>query len=337
MYSLLGNGNTDIESLIDKTVTKIPMKLPRNKWLRLLFRLYPFKILRRINKIDKINIIHLLSTEYSMVNILAKLQKNYNVIYTVHNLIPHQQKGQKNVTLYLKYINFAMKKCHKICSNLCTCSYGQLKQLKIMYPRKKVFFHSLPNQVSEITKNGELICPELIETKEYILFFGRVDVYKGIEVLYKAFLNSKLKTKLVVAGKSCTGYNPFENFKNTENVIFINRFIEIEEIRYLFENAKCVVYPYISITQSGILSFPYYFGVPVITSSLSYFKEQIIDRKSGLIFETGNADDLAKKLEMIFNGSVDLEKMKNEGKKQFEHLFGEKRLAKELGEIFDVL
>ncbi|MDR3002302.1 MAG: glycosyltransferase [Fibromonadaceae bacterium] len=330
MYSLLNDDND-----LDKAITKIPIELPKNKWLRLLFRIYPFKILNEINKIKNIDIIHLLSTEYAMANILGRLQKKHNVIYTVHDLIPHQQKGQKNVTLYLKYINFAMAKCHRICNNLCTCSLEQLKQLKTMYPQKKVFFHSMPNFITEITKKGNLICPELTGVKDYILFFGRVDAYKGIEILHKAFLSSKLKAKLVVAGKPVVNYNPFESSKKTEDVIFIDRFIETEEIKSLFENAKCVVYPYISITQSGVLSFPYYFGIPVIASGLSYFKDQIIDEKTGWLFETGNADDLAKKMQIAFNSLVDLEKMKLAQKEQFEILFGEEKLAIELKEVYN--
>ena len=43
----------------------------------------------------------------------------------------------------------------------------------------------------------------------------------------------------------------------------INRYIKDSEVAYLYQHAQCVVYPYISATQSGVLSLAFYYQTPV--------------------------------------------------------------------------
>jgi glycosyltransferase involved in cell wall biosynthesis len=326
--------NRIIESQISAKAKTIPFCLPKNKYFRLLFRFYPRSLLKNILvtvRENSIDFVHFLVVDYSAANILQSMQKRVPTIWTVHDLVPHE--GNKG--LYSKFIEWGVNKCIRTSNMLGTCSHEQQESLKKTYPQKQIFYFPMPSFVDKDIQNGNSLCPELSSESGYILFFGRILLYKGVEILHKAWLQSGLsgKAKLVIAGKS--NYDPFENQELNKNLIFINRRIEPSEIRSLFENAKCVVYPYISITQSGVLSFPYYFGVPAITSDLDYFKREIVNGKTGLLFKNGDANDLAKKLMSIFDGSVDLEKMKIAGKEQFENLFGEERLSMELKKIYE--
>jgi glycosyltransferase involved in cell wall biosynthesis len=326
--------NCIIENRISAKTKTIPFYLPKNKYLRLLFRFYSYSLLKNILKTvheNSIDLVHFLAVDYSVANILQNIQKQVPTIWTVHDLVQHE--GNKG--LYSKFIKSGVNKCIKISSMLSTCSHEQQINLKKLYPKKRIFYFPLPSQIHDDIQKGSSVCPELSLEFGYILFFGRILLYKGVEILHKAWLQSGLsdKVKLVLAGKS--NYNLFENQELNKNLIFINRRIEPSEIRSLFENAKCVVYPYISITQSGVLSFPYYFGVPAITSDLDYFKREIVDGKTGLLFKNRDENDLAKKLISIFDGSVDLEKIKIAGKEQYENLFGEERLFMELKNIYE--
>lgn len=62
-------------------------------------------------------------------------------------------------------------------------------------------------------------------------------------------------------------YFPIQKY---ENIILINRYIKDEEIAWLFNHAKLTVYPYISATQSGVLSVSCYFGKPIIASDVPF-------------------------------------------------------------------
>ena len=142
--------------------------------------------------------------------------------------------------------------------------------------------------------------------KPYILFFGRIEKYKGVNNLYKAFsANSELSKNyiLVIAGNGELG---IDGIGRDKNVLLIQRYIMDSEVAYLYKNAACVVYPYISATQSGVLSLAYYFGTPVLASDVPFFKNIIAPNQAGLLFESGNVQNLGSQLMKILTEDVSL-------------------------------
>jgi glycosyltransferase involved in cell wall biosynthesis len=319
-----------IENLIGRE-KQIYIPFPKNKCLRFIFRLFHIKMLLKILKLHKqhnFSLIHLLAPDYSLANILPFIKNKIPIIYTVHNL--HPPLKHKEMNFMVRFIVNGVKKNIKNSYGLCTSSMEQFLEMQKKFLDKKIFFHTMPSHISKIMIEGNKICDELNNANNYILFFGNIAKRKGIDVLCKAFSKLDENIKLVIAGN---GENTFFD-ENIPNLIFINRYILDSEIRSLFENAKCVIYPYVWISQSAVLQFSYYFGIPVIASDLPYFKSQIIEGKTGLLFETGDSEDLIKKIKTILNGTIDLNKMKFAQKEQFESLFGEKRLAMELEEMY---
>jgi glycosyltransferase involved in cell wall biosynthesis len=64
------------------------------------------------------------------------------------------------------------------------------------------------------------------------------------------------------------------------------------------------VLPYTQIFQSGVLFLAYSFGLPVIAADVGSLKEDIIEGRTGLVFEPENADDLARALRRYFEGDL---------------------------------
>ena len=62
--------------------------------------------------------------------------------------------------------------------------------------------------------------------------------------------------------------------------------------------------PYKHIFQSGVLFLAHSFGVPVIASDVGSFREDIRDGQAGLVFEPGNATDVAVTLARYFDGPL---------------------------------
>jgi len=125
----------------------------------------------------------------------------------------------------------------------------------------------------------------------YILFFGTVQLYKGVHLLYDAYIHHpELNSRPLVVAGAGTAYFKREN---DDNAIFINRFMEDSELRDLFSRAAVVVYPYISATQSGVTSIASYFGKPMVLSDLPFFK-QTCDGSEGVeFFSSGDSEALA--------------------------------------------
>lgn len=141
---------------------------------------------------------------------------------------------------------------------------------------------------------------ELVNEQGYILFFGRIDKYKGIINLLKAFQQnrSNITRKIVIAGKgTLTEEEKRIITDNTDSILLIQRYINDAEMIWLFKNASCTVLPYIEASQSGVLSISYYFGKPVIVSDLEGLTEFVEDGKTGVVVHS--VQELGKALAAV--------------------------------------
>ncbi|MEI3135470.1 MAG: glycosyltransferase [Phocaeicola sp.] len=270
-------------------------------------------------------------TDNTLINKLHK--NNIKTLITVHDLHPHE--SDKELYKRWKYHTLAKqeRKCLYSCPNLVTNSRIQYNELKHLFPEKNIFFHEFPSLVSKNIREGNDIPPEIQSIKKkYILFFGRIEKYKGIDILYKSFCDSKELQKeytLVIAGKGRfllkqNEYNP--------NVMFINRYIKDTEVGYLFKKASAVVYPYISATQSGVLSLSCFFNTPTLTSDIPYFKSIIDSSEIAITFNKNDTNDLTKQLLKILNSST--EKMKEKQQQFYNFFYSANSIRETLTEIY---
>ncbi len=225
-------------------------------------------------------------------------------IGTVHDLHPHESDKE-----WYKEIRNRINNAHGWDDFLAgkyfiTNDMSQYEEISHSYPDKKVFYHVFPSLVTKSILEGKDVPPELKNiSKPYILFFGRIEKYKGISLLYEVFTRcSDLYENfhLVVAG---SGTLPFSRIQNERNVIWMNRYVKDSEIAYLYEHAHCVVYPYLSATQSGVLSLAFYYGVPTLTSDVPFFRSIIEPTGAGVLFKVGDSTDLENKLKCIVNSN----------------------------------
>lgn len=224
---------------------------------------------------------------------------------TVHDLHQHEFKKSLLKEFREKVLFKRIHKCILESKCLVTNSISQFQEIKHKFPDKKSYHFPFPTLITDTIANGSQICEEIKGVKDYILFFGRIEEYKGLSILIDAYISSGVKEKLVIAGKG-----EFAGKKESSNIIYIDRYITDEEIRPLYMNAKYIVYPYISATQSGVLSVASYFGKPMILSNVSFFKESIGNNQAAILFEAGNSSDLAVAMQRMNN--ADSVKMSNE-------------------------
>lgn len=117
------------------------------------------------------------------------------------------------------------------------------------------------------------------EIKQYskfptLLFFGRVNKYKGIEILLKALESISNFNKLIIAGKSSYSYTIPDSIKDKIEVI--DRFLSKDEIAKLFNQSQILIMPYIEASQSGVASIAIANAMPTICTNVGGLKEQFI-------------------------------------------------------------
>ncbi|WP_316786235.1 glycosyltransferase [Pedobacter frigiditerrae] len=268
--------------------------LAANKVVRNLATLKYLNQVKRFAEIHQITKIHFISQDVILCGHLSMFN-NFKLYYTVHDLTPHPAK--LSAFQRLKHYYFRIRKDElltRAVENLVTNSIHQKKALEQLYPKKRIFWHSMPSLVVPAVKNGDKRIEELKDVDQYVLFFGRIELYKGIEVLYQAFTDLPIlaNLNLVIAGKGEI-YFKREKEDKEGNITFLNRYIADEEMACLFKKALCVVLPYHSATQTAVTSLGYYFGVPTIAHAIDGLNDTVIHEKTGLLYEVNKPEVLA--------------------------------------------
>ena len=109
-----------------------------------------------------------------------------------------------------------------------------------------------------------------------IAFMGRIDVYKGVDILVRAHKMLKTKgVKLLIAGFGQIDGETMSIIQSDSNIDLQNRYIANEEIPALMEDIDIVVLPYTNATQSGVIPMAFAFGKTVIATNVGSLSEQV--------------------------------------------------------------
>jgi len=161
---------------------------------------------------------------------------------------------------------------------------------------------------------------DLVPENNYILFFGNIAPWKGVDILIDAvrIVKNKIEPnfKLVIAGKPYPGFEGMQFYEKIRdedsNVIsIIDKYITSTEIPPLVSKSSFLVLPYddrFQYSSSGVIPLAYTFSKPVIVSSVPSLVEYVEEGKTGLIFEVNNSNQLADCIiELVRNNSKCLE------------------------------
>ncbi len=150
---------------------------------------------------------------------------------------------------------------------------------------------------------------ELDPGQRYMLFFGLIRDYKGLDLLLKAYADSrfrKMNVKLIVAGEFYSGsekYFEMEKELGLEGmIVWKSDFVPDSEVRYCFGAADIIVQPYKSATQSGVTQIAYHFEKPMLVTNVGGLAEIVPDGKVGYVVEP-DAAQIADALVDFFENS----------------------------------
>jgi glycosyltransferase involved in cell wall biosynthesis len=226
----------------------------------------------------------------------AKKNKHTRVVCIVDNIIPHEKRpGDMAFTKYfIKPVNAFV-----------TMSKEVLKDVKTFTDKPAQFTpHPIYDSYGDAVKQTDALKKLNLDAgKKYILFFGFIRKYKGLDILLEAMADERIKQagiELIVAGEyydEATTYTDIVKNKNLKNVHLFTDFIPNNEVKYYFSAAYLVVQPYKSATQSGITQIAYSFEKPMVVTNVGGLAEVVPDGKVGYITEpnpTSIADAILK-------------------------------------------
>lgn len=209
----------------------------------------------------------------------------------LHNMIPHDHKpGDRILSKYFT----------KSVDGFTALSESVLNDISLFDKVKPREFcrHPLYDSFgAHATREESMEFLKLDPSKRYMLFFGLIRDYKGLDLLLKAYADSRFREmdiRLIVAGEfygSSEKYFELEKELGLEGkIIWSNDFVPNAEVRYYFGAADLVVQPYRTATQSGISQIAYHFEKPMLVTNVGGLPEIVPNGKAGLVVNPDPAE-----------------------------------------------
>jgi len=248
-----------------------------------------------------------------------KKNSNIKVIAITDNVIPHEKRtGDRLLTKYfIKQCDAFVVMSKSVLDDLKTFSVNQ-HAVFLPHPIYSTFGGKIPKDEARRNLGIDV-------SGRYILFFGFIRNYKGLDLLLEAMADSRIKKlgiKLIIAGEFYGDPSRYHNIiaKNnlSASVILRTSFIAKEEVKNYFCSADLVVQPYRSATQSGITQIAYHFDRPMLVTNVGGLAEIVPDQKVGYVTET-NPDAIAAAITDFYERNREVEFSRNAGieKKKF--------------------
>lgn len=206
------------------------------------------------------------------------------------------------------------------------------------YGFKMNHIHYMPHGLMKLyrEKQNKNIHNMYDNTNINFLFFGRIQKYKGLDILIEAFNTLKKEYNditLTIAGNG--KIDGFEKINKLDRSIrIINEYIPDENVGCYFDGPNVVtVLPYLDATQSGVIPIAIEYGTPIIASDTGGLKEQMLDGKFGVFIEAGNVEDLIEKMKLFIQKREIFEQQRLIMKEAVKELEWKEVVAKLLHEI----
>ena len=242
------------------------------------------------------------------------------VVAITDNVIPHEGRpGDGPLTRYFL----------SACDGFVTMSRSVLSDLRRLgFGGKPAVYrpHPLYDNFGPIkSKADALAALNLPADVRYVLFFGFIRAYKGLDILLEALADARLThlpIKLIIAGEFYEDAAPYEALikahKLENRIVRATDFIPNEKVVDYFCAADLIMQPYKNATQSGVSQIAYHFERPMLVTDVGGLAELIPDGVVGYVVPPTPAaiadavvDFFAAQREAAFSAGV------REQKKQF--------------------
>jgi len=160
--------------------------------------------------------------------------------------------------------------------------------------------------------------PTVRDDGRTILFFGRMNKYKGLEVLLEAIplvQRQVPEARFILAGEGEDLKARAEECKAMRNVEVIDARVPDRDVPNLFARSTVVVLPYLEASQSGITMIAFALGKTAVVSDIGGLVEDIEHEKTGLVVPPGDPEKLAAALVRIIS-DAELRRRLEEGVKE---------------------
>jgi glycosyltransferase involved in cell wall biosynthesis len=292
-------------------VLEWPGKRPTG-WRDLLFAL---KLMRK-NKPD------IIITNFAANDIMLFVSWLFGVKYRLcyfHTLVEQYIADHGRLPLNQKINIFRKSLVFKMATHMLPCSTAAKKDLihyyKIKESRAIVFPNALPDTETRNKSNSKKIG-----------FLGRLDPSKGVDILIEAFakvLKEMPDAILEIGGKGSQENNLMKQVcrLNLANNVIFKGLVSYTHVREFLSSLHFLVVPSRTDNLPTVALEAFAVATPVIGSNSGGIPDIITNGYNGLLFDAGNAEDLAQKILQLFADKKQRDVMSLNARKTFEEKY----------------
>ncbi len=208
----------------------------------------------------------------------------FPVVEVVHDSTPHPG---------FEYVLYSLQR--KLHPSLCDC----VVSISEFCYRDNI--RRLPDKKHILSRHGVNAVRDDVDHEEVgrnsknQLMFGRIEKYKGVEVLVDAYeyaLKEVPDLKVTIAGAGKIAPAVLRKAERL-GINILNKFIDEKELRRLTDSHGVMLMPYTSATQSGVAAAAMENCLPCVATDVGALPEQVIDGETGIIVPMGDAKAFA--------------------------------------------
>lgn len=220
---------------------------------------------------------------------IARFAKNKKsvMIGLIHNMIPHEPTILDKFLpqYFVKGMNGFVAMADSVVSDI-NFYDKDLKPKKVSpHPIYDLYGEKLDRELAAIRLG-------MHAENNYILFFGFIRQYKGLDLLIEAFADSRLRKfplRLIIAGEFYENPEPYlkliRKYKLEHLIELRTKFIPDKDVRNYFSLADIVAQPYRSATQSGVSQIAYHYENPMLVTDVGGLSEIVPHQKVGYVVD----------------------------------------------------
>jgi glycosyltransferase involved in cell wall biosynthesis len=193
-------------------------------------------------------------------------------------------------------------------------------------------YEVIPNFFSR-PRTEEPLCRDQLPSGEFILYAGDVSYEKGAGTLLKAFARTEQAgMPLVMIGRQFLEPTPEEL---TDRVVRIDS-LDHGSVLEAFRRCSLAVVPSLWPEPSGLVALEAMaMGKPVIASRTGGLPEVVVDGETGLLFRTGDVDDLQRILALLMAESGLRARYGEAGRRRMEQHFSSNVIVPRFERLYD--
>jgi glycosyltransferase involved in cell wall biosynthesis len=206
------------------------------------------------------------------------------VVAITDNIIPHERRPMDRW-----FTSYFLRSCDGFVS----MSRAVLQDLLAFELDKPALFHAHPMYESfgaPLSKSEARSQLDLKADGKYLLFFGFIRAYKGLDLLLEAMADQRLEqedVQLIIAGEyyeDAARYKALMKEKGLEErIVERTHFIPDSEVRAYFCACDMVVQTYKHATQSGVTQVAYFYERPMLVTDVGGLAELVPDQEVGYV------------------------------------------------------